>query len=149
MLRARFSLWNSREDYLILTLGYFKGCMTFNPKHLAQSISAQNCSTMNLGSKFLCLEIRSWNDLTPSPLDHLWVGFDPEEISTRILPDITSGLEVWQIFKIRIVRNVFPPDAGLSTLFFRLNFFFKIISCLFIWSSNFWHLICVKSYENW
>ena len=48
-------------------------------------------------------------------------------------------------------RTFSLPDAGLLTLLkieknpiFFSNFFFKIFFCLFIWSRNFWHQICVQ-----
>ena len=41
-----------------------------------------------------------------------------QDIQTRALPDIMSGPEVRQIFKVRTVRNrkFSLPDAGLITL---------------------------------
>ena len=64
MLRATFSLWNSREDYLILTLGYFKGCMTINPKNFhpkrrMRAFQPQKVQPLTWGQKFFCLKIRS------------------------------------------------------------------------------------------
>ena len=74
----------------------------------------------------------------------------------RALPDITSGPEVCQIFKIRTVRK---PDVFLTGRR-TFNTFknrrknpknpkkilnpFIIFFCLFIWSRNFWHQVSVQ-----
>ena len=74
------------------------------------------------------------------------------------LPDITSGPEVCQILKIQTVwkpdvfhprRRTFNTFENIFSIFFSLkiflsNFFSRLFFYLFIWTSNFWHEICVQ-----
>ena len=68
--------------------------------------------------------------------------FDPPLLLCgRALPDITSSLEVWQIFKVWIVRktDIFPP--GHRTLESRKRIkkkkFYRFFVCLFTFDPKF------------